>query len=59
MLQDRTLRQEGINPNKIVHEPKKIAEGLPSASGQATTFKVPCSALRTTEVARLPDLIEI
>ena len=21
MLQDRFLRQEGINPNKIVHEP--------------------------------------
>ena len=38
---------------------KKFAEGLPSASGQATTFKVPCSALRATEVARLPDLIEI
>lgn len=34
----------------------EIAEGFPPVSGQATTFKVPCSDLHTTDIARLPDL---
>ena len=33
----------------------KNAEGLPSASGWATAFKVPCSDLRRS-LMRLPDL---